>query len=205
MVGSVAAGSGYLNPFTRAFPVWRELKLNSTSPSSDSTVSCSHVLSRLKGIETSLRLAVSFAKAISSHVLSRLKGIETSLPGWVALKLVQFKFTRAFPFEGNWNSWQGSLTSITKIGSHVLSRLKGIETYISLPPAQWCLPRVHTCFPVWRELKPYSWKNCSAAFISSHVLSRLKGIETISDTLVGLSTSLRSSHVLSRLKGIETY
>ena len=64
--------------------------------------------------------------------------------------------------------------------SHVLSRLKGIET------------QLYRCFD-------------DALWHCSHVLSRLKGIETLGYCQINSYTSQRGSHVLSRLKGIETF
>ena len=85
------------------FPVWRELKLKIR------TINATRI------------------NVISSHVLSSLKGIETGFNFQIVHRT--FTFTRAFPFEGNWND--------------IDYTIENLETLF-----------VHTCFPVWRELKP---------------------------------------------------
>ena len=107
------------------FPVWRELKHELISESSQvskmfryafpfegnwnrgrrplivTLPSGSDTLSRLKGIETHSTAPLSEMISVSSDTLSRLKGIET----WeLSSQQNSSKWFRyAFPFEGNWN------------------------------------------------------------------------------------------------------
>ena len=92
-----------------------------------SLLTCSHVPSRLEGIETKVQEFFNFFILVSSHVPSRLEGIET-------------KDLHLFAIPVN--------------SSHVPSRLEGIETPVQLP--EYCAGNlsVHMCLPVWRELKP---------------------------------------------------
>ena len=83
------------------FPVWRELK-----PSGDSL----HDLSPDKTCDT----------------LSRLKGIETLFFWASCVHASPLQFT--FPFEGNWNLFEGARYTYFVIPCNSLSRLKGIET-----------------------------------------------------------------------------
>ena len=91
-------------------------------------------------------------------------------------------FTRAFPFEGNWNYFFSCVMGETTFPcSPVPSRLKGIETPAEAICLSSAVVRVHTCLPVWRELKhvfAVLGFNTAIAFSRSHVPSRLKGIET---------------------------
>ena len=90
------------------------------------------------------------------------------------------------------------------IGSHVLSRLKGIETSFCTTPRRQRTPSSH----VLSRLKGIETRNRCQHFrralpACSHVLSRLKGIETLVHSYTA-EPVLLGSHVLSRLKGIET-
>ena len=97
------------------------------------------------------------------------------------------------------------MSALGGISSHVLSRLKGIETFLRKKELIRVKESVHTCFPVWRELKqPFEAIKEIALRTGSHVLSRLKGIETLTTSKCS-SWSWSCSHVLSRLKGIETF
>ena len=164
---------GQLGRVHTCFPVWRELKRSGSN-----TVSCEFLFTRAfpfegnwnkrknGGLKWSILVHTCFpvwrelkrdvilwtlSPLVSSHVLSRLKGIETGISrGFNGHRSL---FTRAFPFEGNWNA----LTM----------------------PGQYSGISVHTCFPVWRELKLTVPTSTSPFwFFCSHVLSRLKGIET---------------------------
>ena len=166
------------------------------------------MLSRLKGIETrSIIWRVNCRGAcLALDMLSRLKGMETCyydslhnshlilwicFPVWREWKQSSVAgagggavhvFGYAFPFEGNGNT----NTNIWIIGVchtlDMLSRLKGIETYLEMLAGDVFINFLWICFPVWRE-----WKRESESFPSSchketlDMLSRLKGIETIAD------------------------
>ena len=130
--------------FTCAFPF--EGNWNFCSLRSSRAISwiCSHVPSRLKGIETPLQLLQGKQVYKGSHVPSRLKGIETALLQELAYRwLFRQQVHMCLPV---WREW----------GMAVSSRQSVEEVLCSLNSTFWRLKaesrwRIHPCLPVWRE------------------------------------------------------
>ena len=168
----------YLEKFTRAFPFEGNWNKVSNADPLNFYRRCSHVPSRLKGIETWFSY-ISARSFNGSHVPSRLKGIETKIGFcWKTDKLKCFHlFTRAFPFEGNWNMASAYFCRYDEsTSSHVPSRLKGIETFLLnfLIRLEFWFTRAFPFEGNWNK-----WNLCCRSRQhGSHVPSRLKGIET---------------------------
>ena len=135
-------------------PVWRELKLCACrAATSLPSFACSHVPSRLEGIET-----------VSGRALSRqFGGVHMCLPVWRELKRVFIRH-RTRPgescshvpsrLEGIETRFRRRSSDPFLVCSHVPSRLEGIETRSDRKNLWLVLTSVHMCLPVWRELKP---------------------------------------------------
>ena len=162
-------------------------------------ISALDMLSRLKGIETSLQLP-------SPTTLCTLW---ICFPVWRELKhysmipeVVLNVFGYAFPFEGNWNTTLVVVAVIfffLWIWFPVWRELKHFDPVALAvnPVALWI------CFPVWRELKRW-WRLVCRWCLALDMLSRLKGIETDSGNIIQ-KEELPALDMLSRLKGIETW
>ena len=106
------------------FPVWRELKLSSSS-GCGFRVYALNTLSRLKGIETWRSLA-EVARWSSLNTLSRLKGIETC---WCGCSSFGCWLWIHFPV---WRELKRDFLGVGDVPNstlNTLSRLKGIETF----------------------------------------------------------------------------
>ena len=188
---------------------------------------CSHVPSRLKGIETHRRvLSVHYLQR--SHVPSRLKGIETAgpffpvvgacdvhtcLPVWRELKLSCHCFflhtVQVHTCLPVWRELKLLFIFIEFIfietSVHTcLPVWRELKLWVrsTLLPV-WCL--VHTCLPVWRELKLE--EGPGETFSAAKVFTRAFPFEGNCNASLDANMPLRfnRSHVPSRLKGIETW
>ena len=133
-------------------------------------LSCSELLSRLKGIETRKSSCETTAfhgkvrnyypvwrelKLISRHLLSAtLLSVRNYYPVWRELKQIfcffslgqYFSFGTTIPFEGNWNLPSPTMSKPVIYSSELLSRLKGIETH-QLPLGSLCCASFGTTIP----------------------------------------------------------
>ena len=111
-------------------------------------------------------------------MVSRLKGIETFKMFVKIFKRQYKRFGYGFPFEGNWNCFQGGVRNAARSFSlDMLSRLKGIETS--------------------------KRSNILRQLSTLDMVSRLKGIETTHCIRFTQDMTL-TLDMVSRLKGIET-
>ena len=156
------------------FPVWRELKL----------------LFRVRNWQLSAPSEYTFPFEGNGNILTT--NLQFSEPS--------SEYT--FPFEGNGNLSLDLRHHNFSATLNTLSRLKGIETYVSdLSVIRFNILWIH--FPVWRELKHSAWFNmfedAQLLWIHFPVWREWKRL------LCRLSwTRLTPLNTLSRLKGIET-
>ena len=113
---------------------------------------------------------------LCSHVPSRLEGMETLLD--LRDNQPNLAFTRTFPFGGNGNRVESPLVNCFTLDVHTyLPVWREWKPYFS----EFChcfAPLVHTYLPVWREWKPIAKTLKVPVKYGSHVPSRLEGMET---------------------------